>query len=188
MKCAIVFTGTYGSTKQYAQWLAEKTGFPVFDVRSSDFNLASFDALIIGTPVYYYKLVIAPWIRRNLTSLQSKKIILFTVSGAPGGSILDGWISESLPPEFIASMQHFALRGRMDLKRLSFFHRMMIKIGGLLNSDPDARKEEWEGFDYMDRDSIAPVVEAALALQSTEIDCAQDQISDQGSSQLQTAR
>ncbi len=181
MKCAIVFTGTYGSTAQYAEWIAEKTGLPVFDVRSADINLADYDSLLIGTPIYYYKPVIGPWIERNLSNLLQKKLILFTVSGAPAGPTLDEWISKSLPAEFTTRMQHFALRGRMDLKRLSFFHRMMLKIGSLLDSKSDSSVEEWEGFDHMDKGSIAPIIEAVHALQTTEEDWSEAQLSAQHS-------
>ncbi|MCG8414113.1 MAG: flavodoxin domain-containing protein [Pseudomonadales bacterium] len=176
MKCAIVFTGTYGSTEQYAQWISEKTGFPVFDIKSSALNLADFDSLIIGTPIYYYRPVIARWIQRNLTKLLTKRIILYTVSGAPGGSKLNGWLEESLPSEFLANAQHFALQGRMDLARLGLFHRMMIKIGSLRSSNGEASAEEWNGFDYMDRNSIAPIVEATQLLHSAGQDSPQDHL------------
>jgi len=45
---------------------------------------------------------------------------------------------------------------------------MMLIIGGLKNPDRKAGKEELHGFDYMDKASIAPVVEAVRGLQRAE--------------------
>lgn len=43
---------------------------------------------------------------------------------------------------------------------------MMLIIGGLANRDRKAGREELHGFDFMDKGSIAPIVERIAALQS----------------------
>ena len=57
------------------------------------------------------------------------------------------------------------LRGRQRPEELTFFDKMMMKIGGLFNKDPQARKEELQGFDLMDKSSIEPILEMARKLQ-----------------------
>ena len=37
----------------------------------------------------------------------------------------------------------------------------MLKIAGMFNKDPKASKEESQGFDFMDKSTIQPIVEMA---------------------------
>ena len=166
MTGAILYATKYGSTAEYAGWIAEATGLPVFDVRNDDVDLDGFDFLILATPVIYYKLLITDWVRDNLPKLAAKKIIMVTVSGAPPGTKLDKWVGDSLPSEFIASMTHIALRGRQVPSQLTWFDRTMLIIAAWRNPDPEASREEREGFDYMDKNSIAPIVALAKTYQT----------------------
>jgi len=43
---------------------------------------------------------------------------------------------------------------------------MVLKMGALMNTDPQARREELEGFDYVDKSSIAPILQLAKQFQS----------------------
>jgi len=169
MTGAIFFSTKYGSTAQYANWIGEATGLPVFNVKDANSDLSNYDFLILGSPIIYYKLSIHKWVKRHLVSLNNKPIIFFSVSGAPAGSKLDGWIADSLPENFISKMHHVALRGRQIPEQLTWYDRMMLKIGGLANKDPEARKEELEGFDYMDKSSIEPILKLVQKFQLSEV-------------------
>ena len=158
MKGAIFYSGQYGSTAQYARWIGEATGLPVFDVSESKADPAEFDFVVLGSSVTIYKLTIRKWIARHLTALLSRPVMLFTVSGAPPGAKLDGWVRDCLPPDFVAHAERFAFRGRLDLSTMNWWTRTILKIGAAMNKDPEARREELEGFDYMDKAAIEPLV------------------------------
>ena len=162
------FYSRYGSTAQYADWIAEATGLPVFDVRARPANPADFDFLVLGGPIIYHKLPLARWILQNRASIGTRPAILFSVSGAGAGEKLDGWIEASLPGDLVAHLKHIALRGRQDPKALKFFDRMMLIIGGLANRDRKAGREELHGFDFMDKGSIAPIIERIETLQDAK--------------------
>lgn len=112
MDGAVLYVTKYGSTAEYANWIGQATGLPVNDVRKEDVDPDDFEFLILATPVIYYKLLISKWVQSKLTKLDSKPIILVTVSGAPPGAKLDAWLEGSLPAEFIANTTHVGLRGR----------------------------------------------------------------------------
>ncbi len=169
MTGAIFFSSKYGSTAQYANWIGEATGLSVFDVKSSNADPSKYDFLILGSPVIYYKLTIHKWVKRHLVSIDSKPIIFFSVSGAPAGPKLDGWIADSLPENFISKMNHVALRGRQIPEELTWFDRMMLIIASLTNKDPEARKQEFEGFDFMDKSSIEPILKLVEQFQISEV-------------------
>ena len=168
MKGAIFYATKYGSTAEYAEWISEATELPVHNVQAGGVDLEQYDFLILATPVIYYKLLITEWVRTNLSRLMGKPIIMVTVSGAPPGPKLDAWVGDSLPAEFIANAKHVALRGRQIPAELTWFDRAMLIIAAWRNPDPVASKEEREGFDYMDKDSIAPVVALADELKSRD--------------------
>ena len=166
MRGAVFFTSKYGSTGQYARWIGEATGLPVFDIRADAADPADYDFLILASPVYYYRVTIGKWVRRNLAAFAGKPVVLVTVSGAPPGEKLDGWVGNSLPVEFVSSMKHVALQGRQDPKDLTWFDWLMLRIGSLTTTDPKVRGDELRGFDKMDKAGIEPVVTLAGDLQS----------------------
>ena len=169
MNGAIFFSSKYGSTAQYANWIGQASGLPVFNVKYKNADIAKYDFLILGSPIIYYKLSIHKWVKKHLAKLADKPIIFFSVSGAGAGSRLDGWIADSLPEDFISRMHHVALRGRQIPEQLSFYDRTMLKIAALVNKDPVARKQEFEGFDFMDKASIAPILELVGQLQLSKV-------------------
>ncbi|NAS14434.1 flavodoxin domain-containing protein [Poritiphilus flavus] len=159
MRGAIFYQSKYGSTKQYARWIAEATGLPMFNVKDRNYDPDLYDYFIIGSPILYFKLSIRKWIKKYLPQINTKPVIFFSVSGAPAGEKLNEWIANSLPESFISKMHHVALKGRQIRSKLSWFDRMMLFIGSKFNKDPEASKEELEGFDYMDKKSINPILE-----------------------------
>jgi len=140
----------------------------VFNVQDAGTDPGKYDFLILGSPIIYYKLSIHKWVKRHLRSIENKPIIFFSVSGAGAGAKLDGWIADSLPKSIVSKMKHIALRGRQIPEQLTWYDRMMLKIGGLMNEDPEARDQELNGFDFMDQSSIEPLLKLVEQFQSSE--------------------
>ena len=168
MNGAIFFSGKYGSTYQYAKWISEATGLPVHDINDANADPSKYDFLILGSSVIIYKLTIRKWVKRNLASIKNKPVILFTVSGAPPGAKLSSWIADSLPEILTSQMEHFALRGRMDPRKVGWWVRMILKIGAWKNDDPEAKTQELKGFDFMDKSGIEPIKKLIQQFQSRE--------------------
>ena len=166
MRGAVLFSTRYGSTAQYAAWIAGATSLPVYDLDKSRLKLSDFDFLVLGSPLIYHKVMFHRWVKRNLDDILGRPTVFFSVSGAGAGSKLDGWMADSLPAAFMSHVSHVALRGRQNPKELSRFDRVMLIIGGLKNPDRQAAKEEMHGFDFMDKASIAPVLERIQKLQA----------------------
>ena len=159
MTGAILYATKYGSTRDYARWIAEATGLALHDMHRDHPDLESLNFLVIGMPVIYHRLYGRKWVLRHRDAISRKPSILFTVSGVPAGEKLDRWVADSLPSELIEHMRHIALRGRQNPKDLNLWDRTMLIIGGLTNPDRKAGREELHGFDFMDRDGIRPVVD-----------------------------
>jgi flavodoxin len=166
MNGAIFFSSKHGSTAQYANWIGEETGLPVFGVKDASANPSQYDFLVLGSPIIYFKVLNRKWVKKNLASIENKPIIFFTVSGAPSGPKLDGWIIASLPAYFVSHIKHVALRGRQKPEELTWWESLTLKIGALINKDAEARKQELEGFDFMDKSSIEPIIKLVQQFRS----------------------
>jgi len=159
MKGAIFYSGQYGSTAQYADWISAETGLPVFNVKDREADPSRYDFLVLGSSVITFNLTNKKLVARHLDDIGDKPVILFTVSGASAGEKLTGWVKSSLPESFVNQAHHVALRGRMDPGSMPWWTRLILRIGAMMNKDPQSRKDELEGFDYMERETIAPIVE-----------------------------
>ena len=169
MNGAIFFSSRYGSTEQYANWIGEATGLPVFHVDDANADPTKYDFLILGSALIFFRLIIRKWVKANLTDLKGRSKILFSVSGAGPGPKIDRWATASLPESLLSKMNHVALRGKMDHSKLSWGMKQVMRMGALFNPDRQASRDERHGFDYMDKSSIEPILRLVEQFQSSEM-------------------
>ncbi|GAB1264879.1 flavodoxin domain-containing protein [Aurantivibrio infirmus] len=166
MKGALYFSGQYGSTAQYAQWIHEATTIPVYDINQAHPDPADFDFLVLGSSVIVGKLTIRHWIKKYLHALSEKPVLLFSVAGAPPGPEVDKWVAKSLPTSLTEKIKHVALRGKLDISMVSWWTRVVLKIGAWAAKNEQDKREMTEGFDFMDKNSIEPIIKSIEGLQS----------------------
>ena len=159
MNGAIFFSGKYGSTEQYANWIGEATGLPVFDIKDPNADPYEYDYLILGSSIIYFKLSIRKWAETNLSKLKGRSKILFSVSGAGPSDKLEGWVAKSFPTVLLSQVEHVALAGRLDHSKVNWLIKVSLWVASVFNPDPQARKDERYGFDHVDKDSIKPIVD-----------------------------
>ncbi|MGB5665900.1 MAG: flavodoxin domain-containing protein [Maribacter sp.] len=169
MNGAIFFSGKYGSTEQYANWIGEATGLPVFDIKDSNADPSKYEYLILGSSIIFFRLTIRKWASANLSKLNDRSKILFSVSGAGPSAKLNKWVSDSFPSGLLSQLEHVALRGMLDHSKLPWWLRTILWIGSLINPDPEASKEERHGFDHVDKESIEPILRLIEQLQTNEV-------------------
>ena len=159
MKGAIFFTGKFGSTKQYAQWISEHTSFPVFDLNKENPDPTDYDVLILGSSIIIMKPTIRKWLTAFWPVIKNKPIMLFTVSGiSPGHPDLQKWIHDSFSNEILMNITHIPLRGRLNLKEMPWLTRQILKFRALVEKDPDTKVRMKEGFDFVVKSNISPIL------------------------------
>ncbi len=68
-KGAIIYRSKYGSTQQYAEWLGDRLNLPVFDPTTiTPQQLANYDYLLIGSPIYIGKMLIRKWLQSAVST------------------------------------------------------------------------------------------------------------------------
>jgi menaquinone-dependent protoporphyrinogen IX oxidase len=163
MKGIIIYQGKYGATEQYAQWLAgslHMTFLKAADVTPA--MIGGYDLVILGSSVYVGKLVIREWLKRNLSTLTGKKLFLFIVSGTTTDDKIQQQqvLSTNLEPEIRKTIEVFFLPGRCVVGKLSWKDRFVLKMGAMLQRDPEKKAIMNQGFDKVDQKSLDSLIAA----------------------------
>lgn len=161
MKGIIIYKSNYGSTRQYAQWLSEETGFtalPVKSVKKKD--IAESDRVIIGAPIFAGKPLLYNWIVKNWPLLSDKKAVLYTTSGASGDDPLHKKNFENFfEPAIREKMAYFPVGGRMIHSELKPLHRFLVNLGKKMVKDPVEREEMDRDKDHLDRNELNGLIQ-----------------------------
>lgn len=159
MEAAILYSGKYGSTRQYADWLQELTGIAAFDIKGPLPDLEKIDFVVLGSSIILGAPTFKKWLFKNWGQLRKKPVLLFTVSGtAPDHPNLITWLNLHLSPEMLEHVKFVPLRGRLNLASLPWWMRALLRLAARMTKDPEEAQRMSEGFDYMDRSSLEPIV------------------------------
>ena len=84
MRGIILYTSKYGATKRYADWLAEETGFDCTETKKAKIeDVKRYDKIIFGGGIYASGIAGLSFLRKNISQLQDKKVIVFCVGASP---------------------------------------------------------------------------------------------------------
>jgi len=132
MRGVIIYRSTYGSTKQYAEWIHEETGFPLFDSRDRSIPW-DVDTVVIGCPVIAFKPALNGWIQKHWDKLNGKRVLLFTTSGAdPAKQPVRDLVEKALPDRAKRGVRVFPLAGRFDFAKATRTHKIMLRLAAFL--------------------------------------------------------
>ena len=162
MKGLIVYASCYGSTKQYADWIKEETGYeskPYKEVTDGDINES--DTIIIGSWVLANRLFLAKWIEEKKDLLKDKELVFYSVSGAdPKDDCLKEVFSCCVDCEMLENAKCYRFGGKRETNKMSGFHKFMLFIAASFIEKNKDKKEEMKRYtDNVDRNYIKPLIE-----------------------------
>ncbi len=158
MSGIIIYRSSYGSTKQYAQWIHEDTGFPMFDSRDKAISWDA-DTVVIGCPVLANKPFLLGWMQKHWEKLHDKNLVLFTTSGAdPASEPVKDWIEKALPSQMKANIKVFPLAGRFDFAELSGMHKLMMRIGAVLLRSEEIKNQMKHPVDGVSHENLSDLL------------------------------
>ncbi|WP_052078414.1 flavodoxin domain-containing protein [Spirochaeta lutea] len=160
MKGIIIYQSKFGSTRTYARWIAEETGFKAVDIKKlPKADLRSAEQVVIGSPIMAKSPALTRWILKHWDQIKDKNPILFTTSGAPADSPdLKEWYQASFPDHHRRILKYFPLGGRMVVAELDGLSRFFMKLGQMMEKDPVAKAKMMEDVDAMNRASLGPLL------------------------------
>ncbi|MEZ0367892.1 MAG: flavodoxin domain-containing protein [Candidatus Sericytochromatia bacterium] len=172
MSGLILYMGKYGSTSQYASWLAEDTGFEVVDLyRTPRPDLGNPEQVILGSSVHCGMLRIAGWINRNWPWLSQRQVFLFSVSGlTPESPLLSRLIHVNLGSRVWTHLHYHALPGRLIQSELDPLDRWLLKreadFGIHLGQYPGQHKGGSGDFNQVKRSQLQPLLQDLQSFRS----------------------
>jgi len=167
MKGVIIYKGKYGATKQYAEWLGEELGFPVFTADNIDKDLLNlYDVFILGSSVYIGKLQIKKFLYNNIDLLRYKKIYFFQVAGSPPEEKEKRmqFNRSSIPSSLIDKCEFYYLPGRLNIEKLSWWDRFMLKMGARLAKTQEEKHAMTINYDQVKKEYLGPLIKSARSL------------------------
>ncbi len=160
MRGVIIYRSTYGSTKQYAEWVHEETGFPLFDSRDGSIPW-DVDTVVIGCPVIAFKPSLNGWIQKHWDKLNGKRVFLFTTSGAdPAKRPVRDLVEKALPDGVKQGVRVFPLAGRFDFTKATRTHKIMLRLAAFLLRSEEIKHQIKNPVDGVSRANLRDLLTA----------------------------
>ncbi|MDD3751234.1 MAG: flavodoxin domain-containing protein [Bacteroidales bacterium] len=168
---AIVYKSKYGSTKRYAQWIAEEAKADCFECSEIEAKkLMEYDTIIYGGGLYASGIAGISIITKNFEILKDKKMIVFTVglASTDKDEVFLPIIEKNFSKEMRDNIKFFHLRGGIDYKKLGIIHKSMMAMLKKVISKKDSEElsDDNRGFlatygkkvDFTNKNMIKPLL------------------------------
>ena len=129
MKGIILYTSKYGATKRYADWLAEDTGFDCIETKNAKIkDVMQYDTIILGGGIYASGISGLSFLKKNISQLSEKKIIIFCDGASPYvEKAFQQVVSHNLK-DALSGVPCFYCRGAWDMDAMSFGDKTLCKM------------------------------------------------------------
>lgn len=131
MKTIVVYKSKYGSTKAYAEWIAEELGCEAKEYKSvKPTDLVQYDAIVYGGGLYAEMIAGINLITKNFDLISDKKLAVFCTGITPIDcrEYYDNMVvPKNFKPHMIDKIKFFNYPGKMVLSELSPVHRTALK-------------------------------------------------------------
>lgn len=131
MKTIVVYKTKYGSSKQYAQWIADALKCKAERLENIRLDtLSSYDMVVYVGSLYAGRVLGFKKVAKYLDVLQKTKLLLCMV-GMTNPLEQDKYQNVFLynvPEQFRDKVKYFALRGDQLFSKMSFIHRLMMNM------------------------------------------------------------
>ena len=173
MNAIVIYKSKYGSTKTYAEWIAEELGCEALDVKKVKADdLASYDTIVYGGGLYAETINGVNLITKNMEKLGGKKIIVFSTGITPlhYRDYYDKMVMEkNFKGDIKEKVRVYNFLGKMIIEELSLPHRAALKTLKKIMSGKENPTEMEKllvelcdaSGDFSDRNAIAELVEYA---------------------------
>lgn len=170
----VLYHSKHGSTKQYAEWIAEALKADIMPYHKKKLGYISlYKNVVIGSKIRNGLLPGTMLIAENYEnfSLRGKNLFLFAVGVAEEDPTYKRRLLEENRIEGIQDSNFWMLPGKIDMSSLSLSERALLKVSRVPSGAgiPQERIDEYnrrldECFDGVTLEAIRPIVEAVLSV------------------------
>ncbi len=141
MNPIVVYKSKYGSTKTYAEWIADELSCDICDASEIKADgLKPYDTIIYGGGLYAEIIAGVTLITKNIDKLSDKKIVVFTTGLTPPDCRAyydDLVVKKNFKGDTYSKIKMFNYPGKMIVDELSLVHKTAIKALKKLMSDKE---------------------------------------------------
>lgn len=172
MSAIVVYKSKYGSTKTYAEWIAEELGCEAVDAKNIKADdLVQYDTIVYGGGLYAEVINGVILITKNFDKLSGKKIAVYTTGITPLDcrDYYDKMVIEKnfKDKNMLSKIKVFNFLGKMKLDELSLVHRTALKtLKKIMSSKENPTEMEKllvdlcdADDDFTDRNAIKELIE-----------------------------
>lgn len=171
MNAIVIYKSKYGSTKEYANWIAEAAGCEAVDVKNIKADeLSKYDTIIYGGGLYAEMIGGINFITKNFDKISGKKIAIYTTGLTPPDcrEYYDDYVlKKNFKPYMMENIKVFNFPGKMIVDELSFSHKTAIKaLKKIMSAKENPTEMEQmliklcdESADFTDKSFIKDLVE-----------------------------
>ena len=130
MKTLIVYGSQYGSTKRYAERLADITGIEIIDYKDAK-NINDYDKIIYLGALYAGGVT---GLKKTVSKMSSSQELMIATVGladptdSENVKSIRNSIKSQIPSEFYDESKIFHLRGAIDYSQLGLKHKVMMSL------------------------------------------------------------
>ncbi len=169
-KGIILYQSKYGTTKKYAQWLSEATGFDCAETKKATVAMLSgYDTVVLGGGVYASGILGLNFFKKNISALEGKKLAVFAVGASPYDEKALDQIRELHFSHELCEVPLFCCRGAFDEKSMKPLDRALCRMlrKAVEKQDPSTY-EPWQAAlmesagqscDWSDKSWLEPLIE-----------------------------
>ena len=170
MNAIVIYKSKYGSTKAYAQWIAEELGCEAVEAkRVKAAELSAYDTIVYGGGLYAEMIAGASLITKNFDALKDKNLVVFTTGLTPLDcrEYYDKMVLEkNFKPHMTEKIKVFNFMGKMIIEELTLPHKAaIIALKKIMSGKQNPSEMEKlliklcdESGDFTDRAAIADLV------------------------------
>jgi menaquinone-dependent protoporphyrinogen IX oxidase len=161
MKGIVLYQSKHGSTRQYAEWISEETGYPEYDIKKDKLPvLDDVDLVIIGSWILNGRMVAHSWIKKNWKKLEKKDLMIFSVSAdLPTEELKTKYIDSSLPDEAKGKVDFYSLHGRFRREDQNFLLKCMLNFAAKFENEGDLAANMVIGVDGVRKENLSLMLE-----------------------------
>ena len=173
MRTIVVYKSKYGSTKQYAEWIAEELSCDAVDEKNVKIDdLEKYDTIIYGGGLYAEVINGVILLTKNMDKLEGKKLIVYSTGITPlkYREYYDKLVIEkNFKPEMLEKIKVYNFLRKMILDELTIVHRTALKtLKKIMQGKENPTEMEKllvelcdANGDFSDREAIKDLVEYA---------------------------
>ena len=174
-KIAVIYTTRYGTTRTYAEWIAQPVAADLFPARGKREDLEPYDTIVFGGYRRGLQIAGIDYLKKNFDALNGKRVIIFCVGLGPANrQIMERVLAANFTSAMRKQISMFGLRGAMNIRRLRgkdrfkmslMRMRLKMKRADHMTEEEVALLEATEHpVNFTDENTVKPIVKAILGI------------------------